>query len=259
MNMVRPIAILAGFVLALFNLAAQEDHGFTTVEIERAGQAFMTNCARCHGPDGDGIPGIDLASGRFRNAATDQDVIRIIRNGIPGTPMPPSSLSDQQAGAIAAYLRAMGNASSGRTSAAAGDPARGKSLFEGKGQCLTCHRASGNGAFLGPDLSEIGMLRRRADLERSLLDPSAEIRQDNQTVRVAKRDGKTVNGRLLNQDTYTLQIIDAEGKLLTINKEGLREFEIMKKSAMPEYNSRLAAQELSDVVGYLTALKGQPQ
>jgi len=47
---------------------------------------------------------------------------------------------------------------------AAGDPSRGKALYDGKGACATCHRVNGVGSRLGPDLSDVGQLRRAVDL-----------------------------------------------------------------------------------------------
>ena len=66
-------------------IGAQEEHGVTPAEIERGGQTFLASCAVCHGPDGDTIAGVNLASGTFRHGTTDQELINIIRNGIPGT------------------------------------------------------------------------------------------------------------------------------------------------------------------------------
>jgi precorrin-6B methylase 2/mono/diheme cytochrome c family protein len=57
----------------------------------------------------------------------------------------------------------------------AGDPAAGKALFEGRGECLACHSKPAGGPRLGPDLSWIGMLRSQASLRRSLVDPDAQV------------------------------------------------------------------------------------
>jgi mono/diheme cytochrome c family protein len=99
-------------------------------------------------------------------------------------------------------------------------------------------------------------MRRAVDLERSLLDPDAEIRPDNLTVRAVEKDGKKTAGRLMNMDTYSLQILESSSaKLRTLKKDRLREYEVMKKSPMPGYRDTLDAQEISDVVAYLVSLK----
>src|SRR5581483_9819994 len=137
--------------------AAQHE---TAADIEDGGRAFRSTCANCHGPDGNEVPGIDLGRGLFRRPMTDQDLIDTIRNGIPGTSMPASSLSAEQAARIVAYLRA--TAAAGRGGALSGNAERGRAIVEGKGGCLSCHRVNGNGSRLGPDLSGIGRLRRAA-------------------------------------------------------------------------------------------------
>jgi putative heme-binding domain-containing protein len=111
------------------------------------------------------------------------------------------------------------------------------------------------GAFSAPDLSDIGASRRRTDLETSLIDPDAEIRQDNRTVRATTPDGSTLTGNLLNQDTYSLQLLDPGGRLVSLNKAKLRDFEILTKSPMPSYKAKLNPQELADVIAYLVTLK----
>jgi quinoprotein glucose dehydrogenase len=146
-----------------------------------------------------------------------------------------------------------------------GDPARGKFLFEGKGQCLTCHRVNGTGGRFGPDLTEVGSARRnpRADtsiplaksLELSILEPDAEVLPENRFIRIVTKDGKTVTGRLLNQDAYTVQFRDPQDKLQSWVKADLREVTVITKSQMPSYKGKLSDDEVSDLVTYLSTLK----
>ena len=63
----------------------------TAADIDDGGRVFQNTCANCHGPDGGEVAGIDLGRGQFRRPMTDQDLIQIIRTGIPGTPMPAST------------------------------------------------------------------------------------------------------------------------------------------------------------------------
>lgn len=247
-------------ICALFSAAAllaQEGHGYITVDIERGGQLFLASCANCHGPDGDAIPDVDLSSGHFRHAVSDDELVKIIQSGIPGTAMPPSNYPERQAATIVAFLRTMNK--SGASRLPGGDAARGKTIVEGAGNCLNCHRIQGRGGFLGPDLSAMGSSRRTGDLEQALLDPSADIRVDSHAVRLVGRDGKETTARLLNQDTYRLLAIDNSGQLISRQKSDLREFEILNTSPMPAYQSRLTEQQLADVVAYLKTLKGNVQ
>jgi len=231
-------------------------HSYTPADIEEGGRLYKANCVVCHGPDGDGVPNVDLGRARFRRAATEEGVAQIIIQGIPGTGMPPNAfLNEFQAGAIVRYLRDAASGS-GRESAFSGNPAQGRALVEGKGGCLGCHRIRGNGSRLGPELTDIGAQRRSIEIERSILDPDAEIAPQNRFVRVVTKNGATITGRLLNLDTYTIQLLSADERLLSFTKSDLREYALVKKSPMPSYRGKLTAQELADVVAYLASLKG---
>jgi putative heme-binding domain-containing protein len=203
----------------------------------------------------DEVAGVDLGRGQFRRASSDQDLIRIIRSGIPGTPMPASSFSDEQAAKVVAYLRSV--AASRRSSTTLGDASRGKALFDGKGTCATCHRVNGEGARLGPDLSTVGQLRRAVELERALLEPDAEVLGTNRSYRIITKDGATVTGRLLNLDTFTILLLDSAEQLRSFVKSDLREYGFIDKSPMPSYKEALTPQELADLVSYLVSLKGR--
>jgi len=221
-------------------------------------QIFLSNCAGCHGPDGDLIPNINLASGKFRHAQGDNDLRRIVQKGIPGTPMPPGNYTDEQAGVIVAYLRSLSGTSAKRMDLPA-EGTRGKAIVEGKGECLSCHRIGAKGSVTGPDLTGIGAARRSSDLEKALTDPDAEIRPDNLTVRAVDKNGTQLSGRLMNMDTYTIQILEySTARLRTLRKETLREYEVMKSSPMPNYRQKLNAQEIADIVAYLVSLKESP-
>jgi cytochrome c oxidase cbb3-type subunit 3 len=240
-------------VLAGGALLAQRS--YTPGDVEDGQRLFLANCAACHGPEGDAVPGVDLGHGKFRRAASDEDLIKIILKGIDGTAMPPNNFTNFQASTIVAYLRDLAE-STGRAAVSGGDAAQGKAIFEGKGGCLACHRVKGNGARLGPELTDIGALRRAVELERSILDPDAEVLPQNRFFRVVTQDGTTVTGRLLNQDAFTVQLFDARERLLSFSKSNLKEYAFVDKSAMPSYQGKLSPKELADLVSYLVSLKG---
>jgi putative heme-binding domain-containing protein len=255
--MLMRTSVLTFAALVLASSAWAQGHGYTPADIENGGQLYQANCTGCHGPDGDGVPGINLGSGKFRHGTTDDEIVKIILGGLPGTAMPPSSFSEGQAGTIVAYLRSL--ASSPATGPTLkGDTRRGRSLFEGKGQCLTCHSVAGIGGRAAPSLTEVGSSRRAIELQRALVEPSAEIRSDSRQVRVVTKQGATLTGRLLNQDTYTLQLQQADGRLTLFDKSSLRDITILKESPMPSYKDKLDAQELADVIAYLRSLRGRP-
>ena len=156
---------------------------------------------------------------------------------------------------LVAFLRNMNSIDRG--SLKSGNPAHGQLILETKGACLSCHRINEKGSRKGPNLSDIGANRSAGSLERSLLDPSSQMWPINRPVRIVTKDGRVINGRRLNEDTYTVQVSDEEGRLISLNKAELREFIVSTKSSMPSYKEELTSEELSDVVTYLLSLKGQ--
>ncbi len=253
-----PAALSAVFALSLWAafaaappLLAQHETAADLLDGERA---YRQSCANCHGPDGDVITGIDLGRGQFRRQMTDEDLVRIIRTGIPNTPRPPSTMTVEQAQKIVAYLRA--RATSARAGAVSGDSARGQALFASKGGCASCHLVNGNGSGVGPDLSRIGAVRGAMELERALVEPAADVQPTARFYRVVLKDGTSVTGRLLSHDTFTVQLLDTTQKLRSFAKSDLREHGFAT-SPMPSYRDRLSAQELADVVTYLSSLRGR--
>jgi putative heme-binding domain-containing protein len=140
----------------------------------------------------------------------------------------------------------------------AGDAARGKVIFEGRGDCLSCHRVMATGSRSGPELTGIGGLRRATPeyLERALLDPDADVAKENRGVRVTlKKGGVVVTGRLISQDLFTLQLVDRQGNLKSFSKSELSETTYITKGLMPSYKGKLSSGEIKDVVSYLRSLK----
>jgi putative heme-binding domain-containing protein len=215
-------------------------------------QLYTENCIECHGLEGNAVADVDLFRGRFRRATTDPELIGIVLRGIPNTAMPPNNFSEAQAAAIVRFMRE--NAS--RAAANAGNAMNGRTIFIGKGSCTTCHRVNGTGGRLAPDLSEIGRMRHSTDIERAILDPDFAIAPSNRFVRIVLRDGTIVTGRLLNQDTFTVQVLDSKEQLRSLARADFKEFAFVDKSQMPSYRGKLSAQEVADLVSYLVSLQG---
>ena len=215
-------------------------------------QLYLENCVECHGPEGDVVPDVDLGHGRFRRGTTDPELVGIVLRGIPNTAMPPHNFSEAQAAAIVQFLR--GKAL--RAAATAGNSANGQAIFSGKGNCTSCHRVNGAGSRVGPDLSEIGRLRHSTDIESAILDPNSLIVPSNRFVRIVTRDGATITGRLLNQDAFTVQLLDSKEQLRSMMRTDLKEFSFVDTSPMPPYKGKLSPQEITDLVSYLVSLQG---
>jgi putative heme-binding domain-containing protein len=143
----------------------------------------------------------------------------------------------------------------GQSASGAGDSARGKAVFEGKGTCQSCHRIAGVGSRIGPDLTNIGSILSPEAIAKALTDPNAALRPMVTSIRAVTKDGRTVVGLRLNEDRYSVQFIDEQEKLRSLDKSELREFAILKTARMPSYRDRLSAQEITDVVSYLRSLK----
>jgi putative heme-binding domain-containing protein len=216
---------------------------------------YSENCLQCHGPEGDAVADVDLGHGRFRRAKTDSEVETIILHGINNTSMPPHNFSEAEAMAVVTYLRSMAD----RNASSKGNAGHGEAIFMGAGNCTTCHRVNGKGSRVGPDLSEIGRLRHSNEIEQSIVDPDAVIAPSNRFVKLVTRDGNTISGRLLNHDTFSVQLIDMKEQLVSMPTANLREFTFIDKSPMPSYKDKLNTQDLTDLVSYLVSLKGGAQ
>ena len=247
------LALLAPAFAAERPAPAQGD--YAPADIAYGGRIYDAQCTTCHGANGDGVGGVNLRSGIFRNAITDQDLARVIATGIQGTGMQAFKFDAAEMAGIIAYVRNMNSFDPG--SAKLGDPARGRTLFTGKGGCTRCHRVGAQGSRVAPDLSDIGAVRSAGSLLRSLTDPTSQMMPINRPVRAVLGDGKVVNGRRLNEDTYTVQLIDDQERLISLTKRDLREYTILTASPMPSFKDTLAPDELADVVAYLLSLKGR--
>jgi putative heme-binding domain-containing protein len=233
-------------------VSAQE---YAPADIEYGSRLYAAQCATCHGATGDAVAGIDLRRGTFRNVFTDQDLTRVITNGVPGTGMLGFKFDASELAGIVAYLRNMNTFDAG--SVKPGDAGRGRSVFEGKGACRRCHRVGAEGARVAPDLSDIGSIRSAGSLQRSLVSPDSQMMPINRPVRLVTRNGTVINGRRLNEDTYTVQLIDDRERLLSLSKADLREYTILTTSPMPSFEKTLGADELADLLAYLLSLKGR--
>ncbi len=245
-----PLALPAG--AAGQNMA---DHQYSTADIEAGARVYVADCALCHGANGDGVDGVNLRIGRFRTVRSDDDLRRVVTTGVGGSRMPSFDLGTGEINGIVAYIRA-GFDPSG-VAVKVGDPARGQAIFESEGRCVGCHRVNGvGGRRLAPDLGEIGVTRTAAALQRTILDPSTALLPINRPIRAVTRDGETVRGRRLNEDTYTVQLIDAEGGLRSLVKAELAEYEVSLTPTMRP--TTLSADQVADVIGYLLSLRGLP-
>jgi putative heme-binding domain-containing protein len=242
-------------------LVAQEHpEQYAAADVAAGARIYNARCVSCHGPSGAGVGGIDLWRGRSPRTATDATLGSTITTGVPGTGMPAFDLDANELRAVIAFIRAgFEPADAKATGLPPGDAARGRIVFEGPGKCLSCHRVHDKGAHTGPDLTDVGLARTPVGILRSLVNPTGGMRPINRPVRAVLRDGSVVHGRRLNEDTYTVQIVNDQGRLVSLVKAELRDWSVSATSPMPSYKDTLPPADLADVVAYLVSLKGSQQ
>jgi putative heme-binding domain-containing protein len=227
----------------------------TPADLKNGQQLFMGQCARCHGSKGEGGRGAVLAQPRLRHAPDDEALFHVIQDGIKGTEMPAGYAVDTlETWQIAAYVRSLGRVP---TETVPGDAKRGQELYRSKGHCNQCHIISGQGGSIGPELTEIASRRSAAHLRAAVLDPESTLPEGFLEVRLVTKDGGRITGVRLNEDTFTIQVLDLNGGLHSFVKEDLKELQRdTGKSPMPSFRGALSAAEVDDLVAYLYSLRG---
>src|SRR3954468_19075671 len=204
--------------------------------IAKGAVLFRQECVFCHGVGAHGgMRGPDLTTGSWTHGGTDADLRQTITDGVAGTAMPPNNLKAEEIWQIVSYLRTVQQAAP----PAVGDQARGETLFFGTARCSTCHIVSGRGGRLGPELTTVGSARSRAYLVESLREPGkqlTEIRglgeatQKFDTVTAVTTDGQTIVGVPLNEDTFSIQMMDTSERVHTFTKNTLKSFRHDRRS-----------------------------
>jgi len=254
---------LVALVLILSSPAAMAQSPLdllTAGDLADGERLFRIHCARCHGIDGAGGEGSNLARPTLQYANDDEQLIAIIDDGIPGTGMPAIwSLDDTQTRRVAGYVRTLGRLEAEEMP---GDPDRGRRVYQDIGGCPACHIIAGHGIGIGPELTTVGDQRGLDYLRSSLLEPAEAQSQtggykDYLTVRVRTLADR-VEGLRINEDAFSIQVRDVAGSVHSFRKDDLIEFEkVFAHSLMPEYGASLSGQDLDDVVSYLMSLRSE--
>ena len=256
-------------------LFAQEKNPYAgDAKIAKVGEyQFRLNCAFCHGLGArGGGRGPDLTRAK-RHGSSDAEIFHNIHDGIAGTAMPAATnggigvgMSDQEIWQVVTYIRSVEVKSPTRP---AGNAAHGKELFNGAAGCSTCHMIAGKGGRLGPDLTTVGASRSTEYLVESMRTPSRrlaqgifeamkEFPQEYESVSVVTADGAKLSGVVLNEDQFTLQMLDTREQLHLFEKDKLRSLEKRRESAMPSYDQKtLSDKDLQDLIAYLQSIGGQ--
>ena len=243
---------------------------WTTLWAQAPRDLYVARCAGCHGPAGEGSRGPALRVAALRRANDTESMIALLRRGIPGTEMPAvpaEAVTDDRLRGLAEYVLGLRVESKEATT---GPVAGGAALFRGKGKCLTCHRVDGEGQTSGPDLSDVGTTRQPEWLRQAVLDPEKALYEnfggyrwtiyipDNYLlVEVTMRSGERISGSRLNEDPFSIQIRDGEGRIRSFLKSEVTDVrKLWGKTPMPSYAGVLSASEVDELVRYLTSLRG---
>ena len=220
-------------------------------DVEVGGELFASRCSVCHGADGRGDRGPDLTREVYRHGNSDRAIFMNILSGIPNTGMPSVRLSDKEMWQIVAFVRSL---RAPAEMAETGDPDAGRELYA-RHDCGRCHFVNGEGGRLGPELSTIGWSRPPVHLRASIVDPGGDIEDDYRQVRVVGAGGSPTAGVLLNEDSYSIQLLDMAGRLRSFMKSDVDDIERPEVSLMPSFAGRLDDPELDDLVAYLSSLR----
>lgn len=231
---------------------------------------FRSNCAFCHGLGArGGGRGPDLTRAQKRHGNSDAEMFRNIHDGIAGTAMPAAvgsigvAMTEEEIWQVITYIRSVQVKTATQ---AAGNSAHGKEVFYGSATCGLCHMIQGKGGRLGPDLTGTGAARSRDYLIDSVRHPSKrlaigiseatkEFSQEYESVTVVTSDGQKFIGVVLNEDDFTVQMMDTREQIHMFEKEKLKSFEKSRESLMPAYDQKMLSDEdLQDIVAYLLAV-----
>lgn len=232
---------------------------------------FRINCALCHGLGAKGGGrGPDLTRAVKKHTHNDAEMFQVISNGIPGTAMPANGtngqgvgMTDEEIWQIITYIRSQEVKAPAHP---VGNAGHGKELFYGDANCSLCHMIEGKGGRLGPDLTGVGGSRTRAAIIDSVRNPSRrlawglteatkEFPQEYESATAVTADGKEIKGVTLNEDSFTVQIMDTSEQIHLLEKGQLKSFQKTRQSAMPVYGADLLSdKDLEDIVTYLAGV-----
>jgi putative heme-binding domain-containing protein len=225
--------------------------------IEAGQKIFQNGCAACHGANAEGGRGPNLNDNGHVRAMTDEQIFNTVRRGVPGTDMPGSKLSDNAVWEVATFVRSLSTPAF--SIPVSGNAQAGQTLFFGKAGCGRCHMIGGTGGFIGPDLTNIGASSTLKQLRQSIIDPNARIDDGFRGVTAVLRDGTRVDGVAKNNSSYSIQILDARGRLHLLDKSDLTQIAFSKKSLMPDtYKNTLSPRDLDDVLAFLSRQSVRP-
>jgi len=233
-------------------------------------QLYNQNCTLCHGvAGGSGEIGPAILnsnmSAPLRGELNDFQIVEAVRNGVPGTVMSAwaGKLSDDDILKVGAYLHSLRGTAIDNPQP--GNVAHGEEVFWGKGQCGSCHMLGGRGAMKGPDLSNIAAERKVPAIVNALTKAQHRLYEDGgahlrvlppmdtyDAVHITLKKGKPIDGVLLNQDSYSIQMMGDDNELHLLDRDAIKAIAV-KPALMPtDFDKRLTADEFTDLMAFLS-------
>ncbi len=217
-------------------------------------QLYASNCAYCHGADGRGGRGPAIATLPKVISMSSQDLMGIVHKGeadqgMPGFP----DLGDSGTKAVVQYLRTLqGVTADGPSVKLTGDPDAGRRIFDGKGQCSTCHMILGKGGFMATELTSYARNRRADEIQQAIVNPDVELEPTSRVAKVRTRDGQSLTGVVRAEDNLNITLQTEDGRYHFLSRSGLAAVNYSDHSLMPrDYGTRLTSAELDDLVAFL--------
>jgi cytochrome c oxidase cbb3-type subunit 3 len=214
-------------------------------------ELYNKTCTACHGRDGtqgDRAPALGAARRYFR--LSEAAIFDAIKTGIPGTAMPASGLPDADIWCIVAYIRNIRSTASDND--VLGSVQNGMEIYQRKGGCAACHMIRGQGGLIGPDLSSIGAQLTLDQIKDSLTRP-VPPQAGFVPVEVTTRSGEVIKGVAKNEDAFSIDVLDMQGKLHLFMKDEVRDVAHKPESLMPHnLDKTLTPTEFQDLVAMLS-------
>jgi putative heme-binding domain-containing protein len=140
-----------------------------------------------------------------------------------------------------------------------GDKLRGEAYFfdHAASQCSKCHRVGERGVQVGPSLDDVGLRQTPAQIFESIAEPSRIIDPRYQSHVVLTTEGQVITGLLAEESSEYLLLVDSQGERIQIAKADADSRRTGSKSLMPDgLTSAMTAQQMADLLAYLSSLKG---
>ena len=135
-----------------------------------------------------------------------------------------------------------------------GDVARGKKIFTDV--CAKCHKHSGEGVNIGPDLTGMAV-HPKEELLIHILDPNRDVESNYRMYNVQTVDGLVLSGMLSSESKTAIELVDTKGEKQTVLRDDIDEFRASRISLMPEgFEKELNVAQMTDLLQFLTA-RGQ--